>query len=51
MILGLLLWVRVYALMQEDLTLNHVKYILYLAGGMRTMYLDKHGACSVLSAF
>lgn len=37
--------------MQEDSILSHVNFTLNLAGGMRLMFLDKHGACSVLSAF
>lgn len=37
--------------MQEDLTSNQVNYLFILAAGIKDMYLDKHGACSVLSAF
>jgi leucyl aminopeptidase len=41
----------VYALIQEDLISKQVILLFYLAAGMKSMYLDKHGATSVLSAF
>ena len=51
MTLGLPLLEKECVLIQEDLISSHVTSYLSLAGGMRTMFLDKHGACSVLSAF
>jgi leucyl aminopeptidase len=50
--IGLHLLVWVSALTQEDSTSSHVFYLIkFLAVGMKSMFLDKHGACSVLSAF
>jgi leucyl aminopeptidase len=49
--IGLLSLEREFVLTQEDLTLSQVILFLFLAAGMKNMFLDKHGATSVLSAF
>ena len=49
--IGLLLSVKEFVSILEDLTLSQVILLLFLAAGMKSMYLDKHGATSVLSAF
>ena len=50
--IGLHLLARVSALIQEDLILRQVLFlVICLAAGMKAMFLDKHGATSVLSAF
>lgn len=48
---GLHLLEKESALIQEDLTLKQVNFIFISAAGMKLMFLDKHGATSVLSAF
>ena len=48
---GLLLLEKVFALIQEDWILNQVSYFIIIASGIKDMHLDKHGACSVFSAF
>lgn len=48
---GLHLSERVFASIPEGSTLNQVFIYFIVAAGMKEMYLDKHGACSVLAAF
>lgn len=50
-IIGFLMSEKVSASILEDLTLKQVTNILYLAGGMKDMYMDKCGAVSVFTAF
>lgn len=48
---GLHLLEKEFVLTQEVYNLNQVFFYINLAAGIKNMYLDKHGACSVLSAF
>ena len=48
---GSRLSVKVSASILEDWILKQVIYFSNLAAGMKDMFLDKHGATSVLSAF
>lgn len=49
--IGSLLLVKEFALIVEDWISSQVNVDVILAAGMKNMFLDKHGATSVLSAF